>query len=182
MNFDEQAFLALHRLLAPATPLFAAVTWLGNGWVQAALVAPLMFFFSRNRFRTHFAALVLSCAVSALPVSLLKIAVDRARPPSHFREQGVTIHVSGGEPGDASFPSGHTQTAFATATFLALLYPPLSVPLMSAALLTGLSRIALGVHFPADVLVGAMIGMAGGAAGFLVNRRRLIRQGTAAGS
>lgn len=59
-----------------------------------------------------------------------------------------------------SMPSGHTSTAFATATSLSLAYPKWYVvtPSFIWAGAMGYSRMHLGVHYPSDVLVGALVG------------------------
>lgn len=63
-----------------------------------------------------------------------------------------------------SFPSGHAALSFAMATSLALSYPQWEVvlPATSWAVLVSVSRIWLGVHYPSDVLIGALTGVAVG--------------------
>ena len=174
LSTDANLFLALNSLLSGplATPLFRAATTLGNGLVLALLVLLPMYRWDRDRFRQHALALVVAVAVSGLVVNLMKIAVDRPRPPAHFAGQNLDIDTPAGLPPDPSFPSGHTQTAFGTATYLACLYPKYGAPLIVLAAIVGLSRIALGVHFPLDVLIGALIGAA---FSFAVARNRLAR-------
>lgn len=74
-------------------------------------------------------------------------------------------------PRSSSFPSGHTASAFAFATGAGQAQPSLSAPLRALATLVGYSRVHTGVHYPADVLVGAFIGVsAAELAGHLLDR------------
>jgi membrane-associated phospholipid phosphatase len=85
----------------------------------------------------------------------LKHAINRTRPFVTYPDiQKVT---AGGSP---SFPSGHTSDAFSTATSLSLAFPKWYVitPSFTYASLVGYSRMHLGVHYPSDVLAGALIG------------------------
>lgn len=62
--------------------------------------------------------------------------------------------------GSYAFPSGHTSIAFTTATAISLAYPEwyIIVPSFAWAASVGYSRMYLGVHYPSDVLVGALLG------------------------
>lgn len=162
MGLDDELFLWINGALSGpiSTALMGAVTWLGNGFVLALLILPAMYLRERRRFRRHALAMLLAVALSGLVVNGLKVAVDRPRPPEHFEALGVVVHAPGGSPPDRSFPSGHAQTATGAAVYLACLYPAASPLFLLAAALVALSRVALGVHFPSDVIVGALFGAA----------------------
>ncbi len=96
----------------------------------------------------------------------LKYIVNRPRP---FVTYPNTITQRDKGVGPYSFPSGHTTFAFAMATNLSLSYKKwyITVPAYAYASLVGYSRMRLGVHYPSDVLCGALIGIG---SGFLVWR------------
>lgn len=85
----------------------------------------------------------------------LKYTIDRPRPYITYPD---IEKVSGG--GSPSFPSGHTSDAFSNATSLSLAFPKwyVIVPSYTYAAAVGYSRMHLGVHYPSDVLAGAVIG------------------------
>jgi membrane-associated phospholipid phosphatase len=92
----------------------------------------------------------------------------RRRPTREEAEELVRRHVQ--MPRSSSFPSGHTASAFAFAIGVANAQPTLSAPLRTLATLVGYSRVHTGVHYPADVLAGAFIGIS---AAELVGRLKL---------
>jgi len=173
VNLDESIFLWInHAASGPvATAVMTVVTWLGNGFVLAVLVLPALYLRDRAAFRIHVIPMVLAVALSGLVVNVTKVVVDRARPPEHFAAAEVTVYTPMGVPPDRSFPSGHAQTAFGVATYLSCLYPPAAAALLATAGLVALSRVALGVHFPSDIVVGAIVGALFSLAAYAIARR-----------
>jgi membrane-associated phospholipid phosphatase len=101
-----------------------------------------------------------ACIAQGLNVAtvyLIKEIVKRPRPFVTYPDlKNVTTE------GSWSFPSGHTSSAFAFATSLSLSYPKwyVIVPTYTFASAVGFSRMYLNVHYPSDVLVGAILGSA----------------------
>jgi undecaprenyl-diphosphatase len=90
----------------------------------------------------------------------IKAAVGRPRPFEAIPEADPLL---GGVVG-SSFPSGHAATSFAGAVFLAFAMPRVALALFALATAVGYSRVYVGVHYPADVLAGAILGAAVGTA------------------
>ena len=93
-------------------------------------------------------------AISHLPVALIKKLYPRIRPHlalpdiRTFRKPLV----------DHSFPSGHTTAIFSITVPIMLAFPALTWILLPLALIVALSRMYLGLHYPSDCLVGALLG------------------------
>lgn len=98
----------------------------------------------------------------------LKYAVNRSRP---FHRYPEVIHQRD-FPSSGSFPSAHTAMAFSLATSLSITYPKWYVIAPSAvwACSVGFARMNQGVHYPTDVLGGAVIGAGCAVANIYVNR------------
>ena len=93
--------------------------------------------------------------VNAGVTTALKYSINRKRPFETYPD--IFQKAKAGSP---SFPSGHTSSAFATATSLSLAYPEwyIIVPSFAYAGTVAYSRMHLGVHYPSDVAAGAVIG------------------------
>ena len=151
----------------PLTAFFVVTSAWWVKWPLFALVGGFCDACERRRLPWAMSAALCAAASAGLVVTLVKEAVDRARPAV----ANPWLDPVGVIPSSASFPSGHSATAFATAVAVGLVYPRLRVPLLALAALVALSRVYLGMHFATDVVVGSALGVALGlATGWLVLR------------
>lgn len=110
--------------------------------------------------------------------TLIRPEVCRLRPSNPENPLSEMVHIVGGYRGGSyGFPSCHAANSFALASFLTLLFAnrKLSLFIFAWAVLNSYSRVYLGVHYPGDLLVGAIIGTAVGlamafAAGYVADR------------
>lgn len=84
-----------------------------------------------------------------------KKTVQRPRPAN---TQGLDVQVRAPF-GGYSFVSNHSTNMFSFASFTAVIFPPAAVPLYTLATVVAYSRVYNGVHFPTDVICGALLGM-----------------------
>lgn len=87
---------------------------------------------------------------------VIKPTFQRKRPTAAIPEVALRTPVHYGY----SFPSNHSANSFALATVLAHATPAVAIPAYGIAILISFSRVYVGVHFPFDVLAGAMMGYA----------------------
>jgi undecaprenyl-diphosphatase len=157
MNWDLQICLRFNRVCRHVSwrLLFRCVSVLGDGMAWYALMAFLLL---RDRDAAvapvlHMVMVGLVCTVS---YKWLKKRTLRPRP---YQAHAGIEHFAA--PLDRfSFPSGHTLHAVAFTLVALAYYPPLAWLLIPFTVLIALSRVVLGLHYPSDVLVGALLGAA----------------------
>ncbi len=99
---------------------------------------------------------LISVAVtSAVMNAVIKPLVRRPRPA---QDEVVTAARQIPMPRSASFPSGHSASAFAFATGVGQVLPSAAFPLRGLGALVAYSRVHTGVHYPGDVIAGALLG------------------------
>lgn len=138
-------------------PAFKTIT---NSAIPISIATPILIYsvgLIQNDSVTKQKALFIgeSFLASAFITIVLKDVIRRERPYiNHPEIQPLFLEKT------YSMPSGHTSTAFATATSLSFAYPKwyVVVPSFVWASSVGYSRMHLGVHYPSDVLVGALVG------------------------
>lgn len=138
--------------LTPAVEFFTHLGDSGLLWITLCLGLLL---YPKTR-RVGLAGMMALCFSLLCTNMLLKPLVDRTRP--WLVVEGLVNLVQ--EPDPRSFPSGHTSAAFAAGTALFRTLPKGWARWLAviAALLMGLSRLYVGVHYPSDVLAGALVG------------------------
>ena len=130
------------------------LTYLGNGGIIWIIIAALLI--SNKKYRKigfmALAALILS---AILGDEILKHLFKRTRP----LETIPVVNLLIARPLSYSFPSGHTMSSFAVAGVLAKYFKNYAIEFISLASLIAFSRMYLYVHYPSDVLGGAVLGL-----------------------
>lgn len=139
-------------------PVMVAFGVLGLSVVCLLWAAPLWF----AKRRREAVDLVVLLAFAEVLVFVLKVLVASPRPFLDPAVHARVLPVPFDSTGDWSFPSGHATRAFAVAALLTLRTKDWrwGVPLFAYAVVMALSRVYVGVHWPSDVLAGALIGLA----------------------
>lgn len=153
-NFDKKYFYAINHTSWRCSTLnsfMLAMTQIGEAWLP--IIATILAYQYLNAPVESLQKILWAFAISGLIAQIIKKAFDRERPTKL-----LDAIVVGPDPSSESFPSGHTTSAFAFCIMVGCLYTPLILPMLVLAVLAGVSRIYLGVHWPTDVLTGAVIG------------------------
>lgn len=134
--------------------LMVIITTTGNyGYVWFALSIPLLII---NRYRMTGITMILAMMITGLTGEItIKHIVARVRPCN--REFGKDLLIK--HPAHYSFPSGHTASSFAVSMVMLFMLPGLFIPVFIYAVLMGFSRMYLLVHYPTDVIAGAVLGV-----------------------
>jgi undecaprenyl-diphosphatase len=130
---------------------------------EALFIATLAIVFLAAHGRRHLewrravVAAVLSAGLALAIGKVISELVDRARP---FVTDAHGVHLFSAHAADPGFPSDHATAAFAIATAIVLRKRGWGVFALIAATVLSVGRVALGVHYPSDVLAGAALGAA----------------------
>jgi len=180
LNWDTQFFLFLNGL---NSPFWDPIMVFASGkltWLPFYLL--LIFFIAKKHgWKTLWWLVAIALVIVAsdqISVGLFKNVFQRLRP-CHTPDINGLVHLVGKCGGKFGFVSSHAANTFGVAVFLSLLFRNkwATLGLISWAAFVSYSRIYLGVHFPGDILCGALLGAGIGIsiwipANILINRKR----------
>lgn len=132
---------------------FRVISFIGDGYFYPLLLL-CMYFVEPSQFKAVVLTSVIAFTLELPIYFILKNTIKRDRPfNAHKDIQNMVYPID-----EYSFPSGHTTAAFLVAFIMCTFLPMLAPILYTFAVLVGLSRIYLGVHYPGDILAGAFFG------------------------
>ena len=134
-----------------------ALPWLTYLGSHFAVILFIILGLIITRQRKVLRYLVLLYAIQSAVIYSLKFLIQRQRP-FLFLEMASKLSKGPGEILDPSFPSAHAAFSFMMATLLAHWFPRYGVIFFILAGFIGWTRIYLGVHYPTDVIAGALLG------------------------
>ncbi len=157
-DWDVSLFRTINNAHSPTSDKF--FNFMSGSMRPVVIAAPIGFIatgiLAKDRHAEDTGVLLATATITNTLITIaMKEAVGRKRPYE------TLPNVHGGDVNRSpSFPSGHTSAAFATATLISLQYKKwyVAVPSYTWASLVGYSRIAKGVHYPSDVVAGALVG------------------------
>ena len=169
LAYDELLLLGMRRFHGPWRTRVAKVfTYAGDGrsWAIAGVALTAT---GRQTGALLALRIGVGSTLGALAAQVLKRTLNRARPTRAI----AGFQALAEDPDAFSFPSGHTAAAVAFATGAGREWPIVGIPLHGLAALVGYSRVHTGVHYPGDVVAGALIGaVVADLVGVPVDRRR----------
>lgn len=146
-------WIVLHRS-EPFDTIFVALSHIGDWGIVWILLGALAVWLWRKP--VVLPLVVIAALLAEALSSLGKLITDRPRPPLRYLDPAPLVYV----PHTASFPSGHAAAGFACAATLARFAPRRgAIVLYVLAALIAYSRVYVGVHYPLDVIGGAVLGL-----------------------
>ncbi len=138
---------------------FSIITNVNNWYIAYVILLLISFIKGGTKGKLAVLGVILLIVVTdQLGYKLLKEYFQRIRPCGALSDVITPLGCTG----SFSFPSNHALNNFAAAVFFYRLYPNLKYPLFITASLIAISRVYLGLHYPSDILGGAIIGSAFG--------------------
>lgn len=162
----EFAFLDSIRANS-SNPVFDIISkFFGYAIIPIIIAAMILMIIFKKTRRTGIALMISVVCVFIIGNLILKPAVARIRP----YDVNTTIQLIVSAEHDFSFPSAHTYFAFTAATVIFMRYKKIGICCYILAILMALSRMYLYVHYPTDVIAGAIFGIGFGIAGYFIEK------------
>jgi membrane-associated phospholipid phosphatase len=160
LNFDTRLFFLINRDLQNRffDILMPVITEEAN-WIPVFLIIIVGLLWKGGRKGRTVVLLLIPLILLSdqLSSSLFKPLFDRMRPCEAFGNLGM-VNMLVGMKTSPSFPSGHATNSMAVALFFAHFYPRRRLYYFIAAATVAFSRVYVGVHYPLDVVAGALLG------------------------
>jgi undecaprenyl-diphosphatase len=163
ISADTRLFLLLNGRLHSSVldAVMPAITTQENWYPVLGALWVVLLIWGGRRGRMAAAMLIVAVALAdQLTCSLLKPLVGRLRPCNALAVADVRLLVA--RSAALSFPSAHAANAFAMACVVAWRWPKLTAAALAVAVAVGYSRVYVGLHYPLDVIGGAVVGSACG--------------------
>ncbi len=156
INRDVQLFYWInHRIKCKTLDLvMPKITHLGGALFTITFTLMLVLF-GHGKFRQIGWEAAIALISSGIVVQLIKYIVNRNRPYKVLEK----VNLIKAPFCQKSFPSGHTTAIFSLSMVMGSNFPGLYPVIQTIAGLVGVSRAYVGVHYPSDILIGALIGM-----------------------
>jgi len=161
-SINEELFWIINQPLGTAVD-YLMITFTFSGYTLPALAIALAAMWLYGGFaRENLRLLAIAMIIGGMGVIAVKQVYVKDRPLGHFgeisKELQAKVHAPYKRPHHRTFPSGHSQTAFSIATTMILLFRRQAIMWILWASLVAISRVQLGMHFPADILAGSIWG------------------------
>lgn len=160
MFIEAHVVSALQQFILQSPIAIAASVFLAR-WLIALFPCWIAFLFLKGRGKDRHAAIeaIWSLMLTLVVTALVAAIVQRARPFLAIADIGYPIMRLIPAPLNTSFPSGHTGAAVTMACVIFWVHRRSGMIAFACAALVALGRVLVGVHYPTDILGGAIVGL-----------------------
>ena len=136
---------------------FRFISWSASGYLYPVIVLYIYLTIDTSVSKSLLLSVAIAAPIERFLYHFLKHSLKRNRPFNQIDD----VHFRVRPPDEFSFPSGHTASVFLTMTVLSSFFPVPAVQIGTFiwAAMVGVARVYLGVHYPSDILAGALLGI-----------------------